>query len=185
MSKPFVFKNASIDLLTVDIVSERLRLTSISFAYEQQIFVNFTAEIARYMFPKPAKDIGETQSFIAESLERMRQGHNLQLVILDKNTGEFLGCCGLHGSNNPRKPEFGIWLKKEAHGVAFGKEAVHALYDWARENLEVAYYIYPLDRHNIASRKIPESLGGHIISEYVSQGFAGNKLDIVVYKIPA
>lgn len=110
-------------------------------------------------------------------------GNNLQLVIL-KPSGEFLGCCGLHGQANPKIPEFGIWLKKDAHGFGYGKEAIHGLYSWATQNLQAEYYIYPVDRNNIASRKIPESLGGVIINEYVDQGLAGNRLDNVVYKVP-
>jgi [ribosomal protein S5]-alanine N-acetyltransferase len=180
----FVFKNETVDLLTVEIISERLCLIPILLVHEKDIFREFTSEITTYMFPKPAEDISETRAFIQESINDMKAGHNLQLVILKKETNEFLGCCGLHGFENPEIPEFGIWLKKDAQGFGYGKEAIHALYGWANHHLNVDYYIYPVDCNNIASRKIPESLSGIIIKEYIDQGLAGNKLDNVVYKIP-
>jgi [ribosomal protein S5]-alanine N-acetyltransferase len=171
------------DLLIVVIESERLELAPISLEYAQTIFEEFTGDITRYMFPKPATEISETRAFIQESIESMQTGNNLQLAILKKDSKEFLGCCGLHGEANAQIPEFGIWLKKEAHGHGYGKEAITALYNWAERAMKVDYYIYPVDRRNIASRKIPESLAGIVIDEYVNEGLEGNRLEQVVYKI--
>jgi RimJ/RimL family protein N-acetyltransferase len=182
MSEAFSFKHQPIDLLLFTIKSERLRLVPISLEYDRDIFQEFTPEITTYMFPKPAEDISETRAFIKESLQDMKTGNNLQMVIL-KSSGEFLGCCGLHGQANPRIPEFGIWLKNDAHGYGYGREAIQALYTWAKQNLEVEYYIYPVDRNNLASRNIPESLGGAVVREFVDIGLAGNRLDMLVYKI--
>jgi [ribosomal protein S5]-alanine N-acetyltransferase len=170
-------------LLTVVIESTRVTLLPINLNYDQDIFREFTSDITRYMFPKPASDISETRAFIKESIESMKEGNNLQLVILHKITLEFLGCCGLHGEANSTIPEFGIWLKQSAHGFGYGQEALQALFIWAQKMIEAEYYIYPVDRNNISSRKIPESLGGVIIKEYINQGLAGNTLDNIVYKI--
>jgi RimJ/RimL family protein N-acetyltransferase len=183
MSNGFAFKNQVLDLFTLEITSERLRLVSVAAHYEQDIFREFTSDITTYMFPKPAEDISETRAFIEESLIAMKAGCNLQLVILKNDSGEFLGCCGLHGCKNPNIPEFGIWLKKGAHGFGYGRETIHALYHWAKDNLKVDHFIYPVDRNNTASRKIPESLGGVVIKEDINKGLAGNTLDIVLYKI--
>ncbi len=177
---PFV---QALELLTVKIESERLELIPINLEYAQMVFEEFTSDITCYMFPKPANEIEETKAFIRESIESMQAGNNLQLVILKKDSREFLGCCGLHGEENAHIPEFGIWLKKAAHGHGYGKEAITALYTWAEQMMDVDYYIYPVDHKNIASRKIPESLNGMVINEYVDEGLAGNRLENVVYKI--
>jgi len=78
-------------------------------------------------------------------------------VILDKNTQEFFGCVGLH-IKNPVAPELGIRIKKSAFGKKIGREAVAGLTNRARENLDFEYLFYPVDRDNIGSRKIAESL---------------------------
>jgi [ribosomal protein S5]-alanine N-acetyltransferase len=175
--------SVTIDLLSLTIEGDRLRLVTISDEFEQDIFQEFTDEITIYMLPSPAKDIEETRSFIAKSRDAIAAGNNLQFAILSKTTEEFLGCCGLHGEEKIRTPELGIWLKKNAHGSGYGREAIHTLVNWSRKNIDLDYFIYPVDRRNITSRKIPESLGGKIIEEFTVETLTGKFLDEVVYKI--
>lgn len=171
------------DLLSLTIEGKWLRLVAISDEFEQDIFQEFTSEITLYMFPSPAEDIEETRSFIVESRRSMQAGNNLQFAILSKKKGEFLGCCGLHGEGKVRTPELGIWLKKSAHGSGYGREAIQTLVNWSRNNIDFDYFIYPVDRKNIASSKIPESLGAEIVGECKVETPNGKILDEVVYKI--
>jgi RimJ/RimL family protein N-acetyltransferase len=98
------------DLLNLTIEGERIQLVSLSDQYDQDIFREFTPAVTRYMFPKPAEQIGETRDFIQRSRRSMQVGNNLVVVIALKETGEFLGVCGLHGEESVTKPELGIWL---------------------------------------------------------------------------
>jgi [ribosomal protein S5]-alanine N-acetyltransferase len=171
------------DLLSVSIAGDRIQLVAISDVFEQDIFKEFTNEIARYMFPSPAQDIEEIQNFIVKSRDGMQLGNNLQLVILSKILGEFLGCCGLHGEGKTRTPELGIWIKKSAHGNVYGREAIETLVNWSKRNIDLDYFIYPVDRQNIASRRIPEFLGGTAIEELRVETPTGKILDKVIYNI--
>jgi hypothetical protein len=54
---------------------------------------------------------------------------------------------------------------------------------WAMVNLDFDYLIYPVDRRNLPSRKIPESLGGSIKAEYEKTNASGAVLDILEYRI--
>lgn len=170
------------DPLSLTIAGNRIQLVTISNQFDQDIFREFTEEVTLYMFPSPAKEIKETRCFITESRKAVQAGHNFQFAILSK-TDEFLGCCGLHGEENVRTPELGIWLKKSSHGKGYGREAIHTLVDWARRNLHIDAFIYPVDRRNILSRKIPESLHGKIIKEAPKETPTGKFLDLVVYRI--
>lgn len=181
----FSFRNAPLNLLSVIITSDRLKLLPISEQFERDIYREFTDEITTYMIPSPANSVEETNSFIIASRDSMKAGYNLQFVVLSKTTDEFLGNCGLHGKNKVKTPEIGIWLKKEAHGKAYGREAVRTLVNWSRKNLDLKYFIYPVDRRNIASCKIPESLGGKVIEESEMVNQKGKTLDCLVYKIEA
>jgi RimJ/RimL family protein N-acetyltransferase len=171
------------DSLSLTIEGERLRLVAISDRFELDIFKEFTSEITRYMFPSPAPDIEVTRNFIDASRRGMQIGNNLQFVILSKTLGEFLGCCSLHGEDNIRTPELGIWLKKNAHGSGYGREAVRTLVNWSCDNIDLDYFIYPVDRRNIASAKIPQSLSGEVVQELKTETPTGKILDKVVYKI--
>lgn len=171
------------DLLSLVITGKRIKLIAISDEFKQNIFQEFTSEITHYMFPSPAKNIKETSSFIAKSRRNMQAGNSLQLAIVERTRGEFLGCCGLHGEGKPRTPELGIWLKKSIHGKGYGREAIQALVDWALNYIDLDYFIYPVDRNNVASIKIPQFLGGEVIDELKLETPDGRILDILLYKI--
>ena len=47
----------------------------------------------------------------------------------------------------------------------------------------VNIFNYPVDRRNIPSRRIPESLGGVVKEEYEKENRSGKILDLVCYHI--
>lgn len=147
------------NVINTIIETERLFLVPITMQYAQEIFKEFTPEITTYMFPKSADDISETEKFIKDAIQKMKQWEELQIVILDKITKEFLWCWGIHEINT-KTPEPGIRIKKWAFGKKIWREAVAWLADWAQKNLDVDYLFYPVDKDNIPSRKIAESLWG-------------------------
>ena len=98
------------DLLSIEIAGNRINLVTTSTDREEDIFQAFTKEVTTYMFPSPANNLEETHNFITKSREAIVAGHNLQFVILDKATSEFLGCVGLHGEENVRTPDIGCCL---------------------------------------------------------------------------
>ena len=169
-------------LLNIQIECNRLLLKSISLAYKKPIFENFTEEITTYMYPRPAKNTGEAASFIKNSLEGMKNEHELILVILKKDSQEFLGCAGIHRINT-KHPEFGIWLKKTAHRNGYGLEAITTMKNWCEENLDCEYFTYPVDEENYPSRRIPEKLGGEIVKTYQKRNLSGRILNLVEYRI--
>ncbi|MCF7823917.1 MAG: GNAT family N-acetyltransferase [Candidatus Marinimicrobia bacterium] len=171
------------DLTQLEILGKRIKLLSIRHAYLKAIFKEFTPEIVRYMLPRAPEEISETAFFISESIKGMSEGYELVMVIIDSESEEFLGCCGLHGRGKLRTPEFGIWMKRSAQGQHFGGEAIRTLGAWAVENIDLDMVLYPVDRNNIPSRKIPESLGGVIFREKMVPTMRGNFLDEIVYKI--
>ena len=170
------------DLLKVVIESERLRLVPTSERYAEEIFKEFTPEITRFMMAKSPKEIDETLEFIKNSNKNMKNGSELQVVILNKETDEFIGHGGIRKLNT-NTPELGIWIKKSAHGHKYGREAVKALKEWADDNLEYNYLEYPVDKANIPSKKIAEHLGGVIGREIKKKNMSGNILDEVEYRI--
>jgi len=164
------------------VLSAHLRQIPIIEDYAEEIFRSFTEEITPYMYPKAAEKIEDTLAFIRPSMKQNTAGTNLQMVILDKETGEFLGCCGLHNIHT-EAPELGIWIKKSAHGHGYGLEAVTAMIGWAREQLKYDHLIYPVDRRNFASRRIPLANGGILKKEYQEVNQSGTTLEIEEYWI--
>ncbi|MGV6806720.1 MAG: GNAT family N-acetyltransferase [bacterium] len=173
----------TLDLSLVAIESKRLKLVPISRQYARDIFREFTAEITRYMVPKPVDHIEEIYAFIDTSREKMLVGDQLVMVILETVTGQFSGVCAVHGKEPGVSAELGIWLKKSAQGKKLGREAVTCLAQWARVNLLLSGLFYPVDRDNIPSRKIAESLGGVVVAKGQRTSLSGTRLNEWVYRI--
>lgn len=171
------------ELLTLEIPTNRLLLQPITMKYTAEVFREFTEEITTYLYARPPQVISETELFISQSLLEMQKGEKLTVVILKKDSQEFLGCSGIRHINS-KHPECGIWLKKSAHGNSYGLEAITGLKEWAEENLDYEYLIYPVDRVNLPSRRIPEKLGGQVFREFEHTNMSGRLLNIVEYKIP-
>ena len=170
------------NLLNVRSESARLVLHPISEKFREDIFREFTKDITVFMYPQAARNISETDKFIADSLKELSIGKTLQLVILDKDSEDFLGCAGLHNIDQ-KNPELGIWLKKSAHGHGFGREAINAIKKWADENIDYEYLKYPVAEENIPSRKIPESLGGKVFDEKMKTMPSGKTFNMLEYRI--
>lgn len=164
------------------IETNRLKLLPISMNYKESIYNEFDDEVTKYMFPKPAENIDETEKFIENSIIKLKNNEEIVFVILNKNNNEFFGCAGIHKIKT-LKPEFGIWIKKSVHNNKYGLEAVKGLFNWVINNIDYEYIIYPVDKNNYPSRKIPESLNGKICNEYKSINMKGVEQDILEYRI--
>jgi RimJ/RimL family protein N-acetyltransferase len=164
------------------IETERLSLKPISLDYAEDIFKEFTSEIAKYMFPKPFENFEEAYKSIEKSLIEVNEGKALEMVIIKKDNNEFIGCIGIYDLNK-LEPGLWIWTKKSSHNNGFGIEAMTGLIEWIHKNIKFNYLVYPVDKRNIASRNIPEKNNGKIMKEEKSHGEAGNELDEYEYRI--
>jgi len=169
------------DYLQLEITSDRLKLTPISLSYANDICSHFTAEITRYMWPSAPKTQEEINQHIFIKRREMENGEEISLLIIGKDSDEFLGYLSLHRANS-KTPELGIWLKKSAQGLGVGYEALNQFKTWIESNLTYEYLKYPVDKKNISSRKLAEKLGGIIEDEYTKKSESGNLLDEVEYR---
>ena len=170
-------------LSTVRIESERVRLLPIHAGFTTAMFETFNARVTRYMHPKPSDTVEDMAQFVSDSVAGLAAGTNLQMVILSRPDEQFLGCIGLHELDRP-DPEMGIWLTEAAQGRGLGREASSALIAWARAQGRFACIRYPVDRRNVASRKIPAAHGGVVVRARRATSLGGAELDLVEYHIP-
>ena len=171
------------NLNEVVIESRRLKLVAINESHIRDVYTNFTQPISRFMFPQPTGQIDDTEKFVKSSMEGLVAGTNLQLVILDIENDEFLGCIGLHNIGT-EDPELGVWIKKSAQSEGYGLEGIRELVKWAKANIDYDHFKYPVDKNNTSSRRIPVTLGGKFMKSYKRMNMLKTKeLDIVEYWI--
>jgi RimJ/RimL family protein N-acetyltransferase len=118
-------------------------------------------------YPKPY-DEAQTRRWLEWNLENYRTHGFGAWAIRLKDTGKFIGDCGL----TPQKidgetlPEIGYHLNKRYWRRGYGSEAARAVRDWAFEN--TAYdRLYSYMKHtNIASYSTAAAAGLKKIKEY-------------------
>jgi RimJ/RimL family protein N-acetyltransferase len=170
------------DLSSTVIITPRLKIIPVTEKYVQEIFTETTPEVTKYLSFDNSGNIEDIFKFIKTSQSKMKAGEGMSVAILDKSTGEFIGCGGIDNINT-RKPTLGIWIKKSAQGKGFGKETIQAFIDWIEINIPYEYIFYPVVKNNIRSRKLIESFGGILQEERVVTSPSGKVLDEVVYAL--
>ncbi|MCM2576745.1 GNAT family N-acetyltransferase [Streptomyces meridianus] len=101
-----------------------------------------------------------------QALERLTQvelqwsgrGHGL-CAVESKETGEFLGRCGLHYWRQFDEIEIGWVLRPGAWGNGYATEAARACAEWGFDRLDADYFTAMIDPANQASLKVAERVG--------------------------
>ncbi|HWR19583.1 MAG TPA: GNAT family N-acetyltransferase [Clostridia bacterium] len=163
------------------IKAKRLTLVPISDVHAEAYFKEFTHEITRYLFPKPFSCVKNVRKFISDAQAFRVLGEELVLVLLDVE-GAFLGSLEARNLTSPT-PEVGLWLKKDAQGLGYGKEALTTLLQFLRENAEIDFFVYEADRRNPASMKLAASLGGEFQCAYEVESAIGELLRLKLFYI--
>jgi len=81
----------------------------------------------------------------------------LGLVIIARDTGEFIGCCGL--DRDKGHPVLFYWLKRNYRGQGLATEAARAVLDYAFTALALLRVDGATAFDNLASRRIMEKIG--------------------------
>ena len=176
-----ILKNNKNLLHLTPIETERLKLVQLDTCYAKDFYTEFNEDITRLMLKEPFKDLNDAFIFLQKSIIKNQSGTAFYLVILSKE-GEFIGTVGL-SSIETAEPSFVVWVKISAQGKGYGKEAIKTLYDSVQGEIDYEYLHYPVDKTNLASCKIPRSLGGHITAEYELKTPKGTILHCIDYKI--
>lgn len=161
--------------------SDRLSYLVVNDSFKEDIFRELTPIVAKFLPFIPTGKIEDTQGFIDYSLGVLDQGTDITLVAVDKETKEFIGCCGIHDVNE-ESISLGIWLKESAFGKGYGQELITALETYVNENLTVDYLIYNVEKNNHGSIKIAEKLGYIYHSDFVRNISEEKILNMLQYR---
>ncbi len=171
------------DLSQITIETERLRLVPGTVDFAEKIFLEYRDPVIQYMNYGPPESLEILRDRMKHRETEMKEGIQLFMAVLLKESGEFLGCMALEDLKE-ENPEMGGWLKKSAHGYGYGREAAAALKQWAQENLQYDHILWPCATANTSSCKLAESLGGKIHREYEKKTARGTVWPFVDYWIP-
>jgi len=118
-------------------------------------------------YPKPF-DKNRTMGWITWNLENyMKYGFGLWAVVL-KETGEFIGDCGITIQNidGEMLPEIGYHIHKKYWRRGYGKEAARAARDWAFNNTDYDVIYSYMKYTNVGSYSTAIANGMKKVKEY-------------------
>ncbi len=89
-------------------------------------------------------------------------------VLMLKETGEFIGDCGITMQNIDGEilPEIGWHINKKHWRKGYGKEAATAVRDWGFKNTEFKTLYSYMTSTNVASYRLAEAIGMKKIKEF-------------------
>ena len=118
-------------------------------------------------YPAPFDEAG-TKNWIDRNLERYaRYGFGLWAVIL-KETGAFIGDCGmtLQNIDGETLPEIGYHIHRKYQRRGFAREAAQSVRDWAFGNTQYDILYSYMKYTNIASSSTAAAIGMKKLKEY-------------------
>ncbi len=80
-------------------------------------------------------------------------------ALIEKETGKFLGWCGVWHLKETNELEIGYAIAKEFWGKGFATEAAEKFIKYAFENLKPDKIVAVAEPENLASRRVMEKLG--------------------------
>jgi ribosomal-protein-alanine N-acetyltransferase len=150
------------DLQTNVLETKRLLLRRLTMADLDALFTLYSDPAVRKYFPEGTLTYEETK----EELEWIinvyygQYGFGLWATI-HKETGEFIGRCGLLPWTIEQHPEVEVayMLAKAYWGQGLGTEAAQAILDYSFEQLQLSRLICLIDRENQASINVAQKIG--------------------------
>lgn len=153
--------------------SRGIRLRAVTVKDAKHIYLNYKKSHASYMITPVYPGLKEVKEYLSKMIAEQTKGNLIYFVTEKIRTEEFLGCLWLSNLKSGY-PGIGIWVKEEAQGKGYAKEAVFLIKKWAKKNTLAHSIRYSCQENNKISRKLAKQSGGIYVASY---GFIkpGNK----------
>ena len=162
------------------IETERLILREYTYDDFDALYEILSDEETMKHYPKPYDENG-VKRWLDWSLDNYRKyGFGLWAIEL-KQTGEFIGDCGLTMQNidGESLPEIGYHINKKHWRKGYAREAARAVRDWAFNNAGFDSLYSYMTASNVPSFSTASSAGLKRTKEYLDD----NKIPHLVYSI--
>ncbi|MBR5260938.1 MAG: GNAT family N-acetyltransferase [Oscillospiraceae bacterium] len=150
------------------IETKRLILREYSYDDFDGLYAILSDAETMWHYPKPYDENG-TKRWLDWSLDNYRKyGFGLWAAVL-KETGEFIGDCGLTMQNidGQQLPEIGYHIHKKYWRRGLGSEAAKAVRDWGFENTKFDSLYSYMKYTNTASYSTAAAAGLKRVKEYI------------------
>ena len=139
--------------------------------------MNLDPEVMRYVHDPPFKNVEESREFIKNYDHYKIYGFG-RWTVLDKETGEFLGWCGLKKHPEYEECDVGYRFKRKHWGKGYATESAVASLELGFKKFNMPAIIGRALKMNTASVKVLQKLGMQYFKRFDFEGAEG-----VIYRI--
>ncbi|WP_211747385.1 GNAT family N-acetyltransferase [Paenibacillus sp. Marseille-Q4541] len=108
--------------------------------------------------PHPYPD-GSAEAFIVATHERHKNNLGTSLALISNETGELVGCMGLHIANDHNRAELAYWIGKPYWGQGYATEAANRMLQYGFEELGLNRIYAAAMTKNPASSTVMKKIG--------------------------
>ncbi|ADU29180.1 GNAT family N-acetyltransferase [Evansella cellulosilytica] len=149
--------------LPTEFYTERLMIRMPLPGDGEKVFKAINASITEL---KPWLPFAQKQQTLEDVEENIREAHvkflsreDLRLLIFSRETGELIGCSGLHRINwDIPKCEIGYWIDTRYSGKGYMTEAITRITEYAFKEIKAKRVEICCDEQNDRSRAVAERL---------------------------
>lgn len=152
--------------------TERLWLREYTAEDYANVAAMVTDPVTMQHYPKPY-DAAGSRRWVDWSLQNYREHGYGWWALIRKDTGEYIGDCGLtlQPIDGENLPEIGYHLRKEFWRQGYGSEAARAVRDWAFANTAFDRVYSYMTAGNIGSWSVAEKIGMKRIGAYTDEHY--------------
>lgn len=125
---------------------------------EQAYLLNLDPEVIRYTGDESFKSIEEARIFLEKYDSYIKYGFG-RWGVIDKNTNEFLGWCGLKYDSKTNEHDIGFRFFKKYWGKGYATESAQACLDLGFNKFNMPFIVGRAAKENLASIHVLKKIG--------------------------
>lgn len=126
--------------------------------------LNADEEVIKYTGDKAFESIESARQFLSNYNPYKEHGYG-RWAVIDKNTNEFLGWCGLKYSSELNEVDLGFRFHKKYWNQGFATETAQACLDYGLNQLNLTKIVGRAMEANSASVKVLEKIGMEFVEK--------------------
>ncbi|MEZ5106325.1 MAG: GNAT family N-acetyltransferase [Draconibacterium sp.] len=139
--------------------------------------LNLDKEVLKYTGDKPFENLQASVDFLTNYDQYEKYGVG-RLAVIDKETSEFLGWCGLKFSEDKNEYDIGFRFYKKHWNKGFATETAKKCLDFGFNKLKIEKIVGRAMTENIGSIKVLEKIGMTLKENFDFEGQKG-----VIYEL--